>query len=87
MRTFLMWMFSRSSTYDPFLDLSVPIYRESESSTPSSRTSFLGTLRNTVSGATGGGGSDGNKSTLEKCLEKFTGECAFHLFVLSPLWC
>jgi hypothetical protein len=78
-------MCPRSSTYDPFLDLSVPIYRESES-TPSSRTSFLGTLRNTVSGATGGGGSDGNKSTLEKCLEKFTGECALHLFVLSPLW-
>jgi hypothetical protein len=55
----------RSSSYDPFLDLSVPIYRESENA----KNTFLGAIRN----STVGGGDSSNKSTLEKCLEKFTG--------------
>ncbi|KAJ1408048.1 hypothetical protein B484DRAFT_456427 [Ochromonadaceae sp. CCMP2298] len=53
----------RSSTYDPFLDLSVPIYRDSDANQAKG---FLGSLRHSVAGA-----GDG-KSTLEKCLEKFT---------------
>jgi len=36
----------------------------------------MNTLRSGVSSISGSGGSGGdNKSTLEKCLEKFTGEC------------
>jgi hypothetical protein len=60
----------RSSTYDPFLDLSVPIFSENEATPPKS---FLGSLRHSV----GGGGGDRDtppKSTLEKCLGKFTAE-------------
>ncbi|KAJ1416926.1 hypothetical protein B484DRAFT_305941, partial [Ochromonadaceae sp. CCMP2298] len=55
----------RSSTYDPFLDLSVPISSDAEPTPPKS---FLGSLRHSVAGA------GDSKSTLEKCLEKFTAE-------------
>eukprot|EP00601_Ochromonadales_sp_CCMP2298_P009869 CAMPEP_0173253734 /NCGR_PEP_ID=MMETSP1142-20121109/21496_1 /TAXON_ID=483371 /ORGANISM="non described non described, Strain CCMP2298" /LENGTH=701 /DNA_ID=CAMNT_0014187019 /DNA_START=51 /DNA_END=2156 /DNA_ORIENTATION=- len=55
----------RSSTYDPFLDLSVPIYRDSDANQAKG---FLGSLRHSVAGA------GDSKSTLEKCLEKFTAE-------------
>lgn len=80
----------RSSSYDPFLDLSVPIHRDCDAPSSSSR-----------SGGGGGGGggrsgmglfsalkvtstsyinSESNNSTLEKCLTKFTGETGFILF-------
>lgn len=55
-----------SSTFDPFLDLSVPIHRDDENE--SRKTSFLGSLRGSVSSH-----GDNNKSTLDKCLAKFTG--------------
>ena len=61
----------RSSTYDPFLDLSVPIPRDSDTPAPA-RHSILGSLRNSV--GVGSAADCNNKSTLEKCLEKFTGE-------------
>lgn len=51
----------------------MPIYRDSDAAP--ARSSFLGTIRSTVSAAASGGSSDANKSTLEKCLEKFTGVC------------
>lgn len=76
----------RSSSYDPFLDLSVPIHRESEHQPARS---FLGTIRSSMGGGGGGaasssGGGDANKSTLEKCLEKFTGKyCGGNFSVLS----
>jgi len=64
---------SKSSTYDPFLDLSVPIHRDVPSSrgdsTAQPTRSFLGSIRSTAAF-----GSDPNKSTLEKCLQKFTAE-------------
>lgn len=77
---FFYMFVSRSSSYDPFLDLSVPIYRESDGQQP--LRSFLGSIRSSIGGGGGVGGGagrassaggDANKSTLEKCLEKFTG--------------
>ena len=55
---------SSSSSFDPFLDLSVPI----PISTPSK--GLLGSIRNSMSGAE----SNKTASTLEKCLSKFTGK-------------
>lgn len=54
----------RSSSYDPFLDLSVPIHKEGENGTRG----FMSAMKN----VTHAGGD--NKSTLEKCLTKFTAE-------------
>lgn len=53
----------RSSTYDPFLDLAVPIHKETESG---GTRGFMSAMKNVA-------GVD-NKSTLEKCLIKFTGK-------------
>lgn len=57
----------RSFAFDPFLDLSVPISKESEGAAGSK--GLFGTLRQAVSVP-----ASDNKSTLEKCLEKFTSE-------------
>lgn len=53
----------RSYAFDPFLDLSVPIYREGETSSRG----LFSTIRQATS-------TTENRSTLEKCLEKFTAE-------------
>lgn len=53
----------RSSSYDPFLDLSVPIHK-GESEPPKT---LLGSLK------ISSGSVETNKSTLEKCLGIFTG--------------
>eukprot|EP01032_Pedospumella_encystans_P029593 gene29593-33414_t len=63
----------RSSSYDPFLDLSVPIIRDCDLVTPAKST-FLGSIRSGVNSISGSGGNGENKSTLERCLEKFTAE-------------
>jgi hypothetical protein len=55
----------RSFAFDPFLDLSIPIFKEGESSSTRGLFPSL-TLRSN--------GHQENKSTLEKCLEKFTGK-------------
>lgn len=61
----------KSNSFDPFLDLSVPIYRDPDAT--SGKGGFLGSFRtsNPNSGITG---ADSNKSTIEKCLAKFTAE-------------
>lgn len=53
----------RSYAFDPFLDLSVPIYREGETSSRG----LFSSIRQATS-------TSENRSTLEKCLEKFTAE-------------
>jgi len=63
----------RSSSYDPFLDLSVPIIRDCDLVTPAKST-FLGSIRSGVNSISGSSGNGENKSTLERCLEKFTAE-------------
>ncbi len=69
----------RSFAFDPFLDLSIPIFKEGEVSSSSSRGIFPSlTLRS------GGNQPTENKSTLEKCLEKFTGK-QFTSFKLTTM--
>ena len=62
----------RSSSYDPFLDLSVPIHK-GESEPPKT---LIGSLKSSL----GSGSVETNKSTLEKCLGIFTGiySCCTH---------
>lgn len=70
----------RSSSYDPFLDLSVPIHK-GESEPP--KTTLLGSFK------ISSGSVETNKSTLEKCLGIFTGRATASAptrsrFTLSP---
>jgi hypothetical protein len=58
----------KSYTFDPFLDLSVPISKESEGGSRG----LFGSIRQS---------SSDNKSTLEKCLEKFTGRLFSTYFI------
>jgi len=69
----------RSSSYDPFLDLSVPIHK-GESEQPKT---LLGSFK------ISSGSVETNKSTLEKCLGIFTGRTTASAptrsrFTLSP---
>lgn len=54
----------KSHSFDPFLDISVPIFREGETSSRS----LFGSIRTNATPP------ESNKSTLEKCLAKFTAE-------------
>ena len=75
----------RSSSFDPFLDLSVPIYRgeNTEPSTKIQSSSMLSALKSTVINSI----SDNNKiSTLEKCLGKFTGNLVSFILIYISIY-